>query len=286
MSQRIRIGNQTALACAESLEPFTFALRHGFDAFEWFADKKVEPDGRAAGWDESDMDPATRAWICDRGRESDVLFTVHAPWQANPLHPEGIERLLISLEFAHDIGADLVNFHLYMEEGATRYVAAVAPVIRQAARIGLRLSLENTPRTTPADFNQVFTLLADTSEAGLERVGMCLDLGHANLCTATQNNFLRYFDELASEVPIIHLHVHENYGDADSHLTLFTGPAGEDDSALRALLERLRHRHYQGAMILEQWPRPPQLLIEAVVRLRALLGDSAPGLAARLPFPP
>ena len=53
---RIRIGNQTAISCADPLEPFHFALLNGFDAFEWFADKKEHDDGTIAGWDESDMD--------------------------------------------------------------------------------------------------------------------------------------------------------------------------------------------------------------------------------------
>jgi sugar phosphate isomerase/epimerase len=102
-------------------------------------------------------------------------------------------------------------------------------------------------------------------------VGMCLDIGHANLCAATRNDFLRYYDALAPAVPLFHLHIHENYGDADKHLTLFTGPAGEDDSAIRAFLERLHGRAYQGVMILEQWPDPPQLLVDADTRLRQIL---------------
>jgi sugar phosphate isomerase/epimerase len=272
MNQSIRIGNQTAISCADRLEPFTFALDQGFDAFEWFADKKVYADGSSAGWDEDDMDPVTRAWIRDTGKAHDVRFTVHAPWQANPLHPGGVDLLFRSLNFARDIGADLVNLHLYMEEGATSYVRSLTSVIRDAARAGLRISIENTPRTTPADFNQTFAQLAELEVVPPGTVGMCLDMGHANLCAATRNDFLRYVDELAPEVPIIHLHVHENYGDADSHLTLFTGPAGTDDSAIRGLLERLRRRLYHGALILEQWPHPPELLAEATARLRQLLG--------------
>jgi sugar phosphate isomerase/epimerase len=100
---------------------------------------------------------------------------------------------------------------------------------------------------------------------------MCLDIGHANLCDTTRNDFLRYMDEISAAVPIIHLHVHENYGDADSHLPLFTGPSGRDDAGIRAFLERLRKRDYSGAMILEQWPHPPGLLTSARDRLRTLL---------------
>src|SRR3954447_13466870 len=153
MSPRIRIDNQTAISCAERLEPFEFALRHGFGAFEWFADKKVHDDGGVAGWDESDMDDATRAWIRASGESHDVLMTVHAPWQANPLHADGPPLLMRSIDFAHDIGADLVNLHLYMAEGAAGYVRSLEPVIRHAAEAKLRLSIENTPHTTPADFN-------------------------------------------------------------------------------------------------------------------------------------
>src|SRR5208337_2731778 len=154
MIPRLRIGNQTAIACAERMEPFEFALRHGFGAFEWFADKKEYPGGSAAGWDESDMDQGLRAWI-------------------------------------RDIGADLVNLHLNMAEGAPGFVRSLEPVVRYAAESGLRLSIENTPRTTPADFNQTFASLRELDAVGPGTVGMCLDLGHANLCTPTHNDFIR-----------------------------------------------------------------------------------------------
>ena len=271
MSQGIRIGNQTSITCADRMEPFAFALRHGFGVFEWFADKKVNPDGSVLGWDEPDIDGPTRAWIRDTGRANDVRFTVHAPWQANPLQAGGVARLLRSIEFACDIGADLVNLHLYIEDGAREFVRALEPVIRSAAAAGLRLSIENTPQTTPADFNQTFARLRELPAGGPEIAGMCLDIGHANLCAETHNDFVGYIDGLSPQVPIIHIHIHENYGDADSHLTLFTGPARENDAGVRALVKRLHGRAYRGALILEQWPDPPQLLVEATDRLRDLL---------------
>lgn len=274
MNERIRIGNQTAISCADRLEPFAFALRHGFDAFEWFADKKVSTDGTAAGWDEDDMDAASRAWIRDEGQRHDVRFTVHAPWQANPLHPGGEERLFRSLEFARDIGAGLVNLHLSMDECATGFVQALLPLARAAGGDGVRLTLENTPHTTPQNFNDTFALLAAADALPPGTVGMCLDIGHANLCAVTHNDFLRFYDELSPDVPLFHLHMHENYGDVDSHLTLFTGPAGADDSAIRAFIERLHGRAYDGVMILEQWPEPPELLVDAATRLRELLEAS------------
>jgi sugar phosphate isomerase/epimerase len=271
MAPCFRIGNQTAISAADPLEPFQFALQHGFDAFEWFADKKVDAQGKVHGWDESDMAAATRDWIRDVGRAHGITFTVHAPWQANPLHPDGIAVLLRSIAFAADIGADLVNLHLYLDRGAKGFAEALTPVIAAASQAGVRLSIENTPATTPEDFNQTFACLNGRSPPG--SIGMCLDIGHANLCAVTRNDYIGYLDALAAEVPIIHAHVHENHGDADTHLTLFTGPARTNDLGVRAFLNRLRCRDYQGALILEQWPRPPTLLVEAENRLRALLAN-------------
>jgi sugar phosphate isomerase/epimerase len=272
VTDRIRIGNQTAISCTDNMRPFHFALENGFDAFEWFADKKERGDGTFAGWDESDMNADTRRWIRDTGSARDILFTVHAPWQANPLDTDGIPLLIRSIDFARDIGAELVNLHLYMDDGPQGYARALEPVLRHAVAAKLRISIENTPQTTPDDFNHTFACLTELPDIPAGSFGMCLDIGHANLCPPTHNNFIRFLD-LLDGVPIIHIHAHENRGDRDSHLTLFTGPSREDDAGIRAFVERLRRRSYHGAVILEQWPDPPQLLVEAARRLRALLQE-------------
>lgn len=272
MAARIPIGNQTSISCADPMQPFAFALEQGFDAFEWFADKKWDATGKARGWEEADMDVTQRAQVRETGRSRGMVFTVHAPWQANPLHPEGSAAIRCSIDFARAIGAALVNFHLYLDEGVAGYVRALAPVLRYATTAGVRLSIENTPEHEPAHFNDLFKVLRQDAAAG--SVGMCLDIGHANLCAATRNDYLRYLDELVLDLPLVHLHVHENYGDRDSHLTLFTGPARQDDAGVRGLLRRLRARAYAGALIMEQWPDPPTQLAAAAARLRLLLSEA------------
>jgi sugar phosphate isomerase/epimerase len=107
-----------------------------------------------------------------------------------------------------------------------------------------------------------------------DHVGMCLDLGHANLCAPTRNDYLGYLDRLDAGVPIIHLHVHENWGDCDSHLPLFTGPAGRDGGGVRGFVERIKRRNYSGSIILEQWPHPPSLLNQAREGLKQLLAEA------------
>lgn len=275
------IGNQTAFSAQDPEAPFAFALAHGFDAFEWFSDKKAYEDGACSGWDFDDMDEARRVAVRALAEDRGMRLTVHAPWQANPLEPGGHEALIRSIDFAAAVGADPMNLHLYAEAGPERYAETLAPVLEHAAGLGVRLSLENTPHTTPGDVNAIFAALRARGHDDPDRLGLCLDIGHANVCAATRNDYIRFIDELDEAVPIIHLHVHENFGDADSHLTLFTGPAAENDAGIRLFAERMRTRKYRGAIILEQWPEPPEPLVAAAERLRAIFDIPTP----RIPDP-
>src|ERR1051326_6473295 len=204
-----------------------------------------------------------------------MRLSVHARWQANPLKPEAWPILLKDLELAEDLGASLLNIHLYTEAGLDAYVGAIKPLAGRVADAGLQLSIENTPLTTPDDFNALFGRLCDAPDfpAG-KQVGMCLDLGHANLCASNRNDYLRYLDLLGPGVPIIHLHLHENWGDFDSHLPLFTGPAGRDSSGLREFSARIQRRDYSGSIVLEQWPQPPSLLNQARDALKQLFAET------------
>jgi sugar phosphate isomerase/epimerase len=114
----IRIGNQTSCWTPRPTEPFDYAIENGFDAFEWFPDKK--PGG---GWDESDLNPAERQNIRHTAKEKGIRLSVHARWQANLLHPEALELVRKDVELARDLGAVLLNIHLYHEAGIERYVS-------------------------------------------------------------------------------------------------------------------------------------------------------------------
>ena len=267
---RIRIGNQTAFSALTLTEPFEYAVENGFDAFEWFPDKKES----GAGWEESDLDAEARRYIKHTALEHDIRLSVHAPWQSNPLSPELLELLFKDIEFAQDIGASLLNIHLYTDEGMASYARSIIPLVKRLAQINIKLSIENTPFTGPEDFNELFGQLRNLGPDDTAHVGMCLDLGHANLCEATLNDFLKFIDLLDPHVPIIHVHIHENYGDYDSHLPLFAGPAGKDATGIEGAIERLKTRNFSGCIILEQWPQPPALLNEARNRLREIIEKS------------
>jgi sugar phosphate isomerase/epimerase len=268
VGQGIRIGNQSAFSAAPFTLPFDHAVGHGYDAFEWFPDK--QPSG--AGWDLADIDAELRASIRTRARDFGVSLSVHAPLCADPLRPGSGTVLEESLRFARDVGATLLNVHLTDPSRVEEYASAIAPLMARCVASGVRLAIENIPAAGPEAFNRLFALLPRPN--GMRpMIGMCLDVGHANLHGQTHNDYLAYVDRLGPIVPIIHLHLHENHGDRDSHLVIFTGPAGQDPSGVIGLLRRLRQRGFAGSIILEQWPDPPALLDAARARLLEILEE-------------
>ncbi|MGA1864443.1 MAG: sugar phosphate isomerase/epimerase family protein [bacterium] len=262
----IRIGNQTSFTAKSLILPFEYAVNNGFRAFEWFPDKKET----GAGFTATEIDLKTRRYIRRTARTNDIRLSIHAPWWANPMNYEGRALLLKDLKFAHDLGATLLNIHLYTGEGINAYAMAISEIIEKTEEMGIKLSIENTTFTVPDDFNKLFTILRNQKHRTIKHVGMCLDLGHANLCDKTHNDYLSFVDRLDKEVPIIHVHLHENYGDEDSHLPVFTGPSGKDDAGLRNFIKRLKERNFSGAIILEQWPDPPSLLNQARDKLQSM----------------
>lgn len=267
---RIRIGNQTSFSSADVLRPFEYALATCFGAFEWFPDKKKE----GMGWAEADISRETRQFIRNTAAKNDIRLSVHASLPTSPLSPDAAVRFTGAIQFAKDIGASLLNIHLHMDKGIAAYVETLVPLMEGLSEVGMRLSIENTPETGPEDFNELFRHLHSVYPADTSHVGMCLDIGHANLYSSTRNDYLRFIDMLGPEVPIIHLHLHENCGDYDSHLPVFTGPSGKDPAGIKGLIKRLKERGFSGCIIFEQWPQPENLLREAHDRLLEIIGST------------
>ncbi|MBF0458553.1 MAG: sugar phosphate isomerase/epimerase [Nitrospirae bacterium] len=262
----VRIGNQTAFSAQSPELPFDFALNSGFDAFEWFSDKK----SWGQGWDIMDADTQTRRRIREDAISHNITMSVHCPAEANPMSDDFKDTFIKHIEFACDIGASNINIHLFTEQGIEGYMKSLIPLIGITAKAKINLSIENTTITGPDDFNRLFSMINKTLPA-IKHVGMCLDIGHANIFHETRNDFLRFIDRL--DVPVIHIHAHENFGDIDNHQTLFTGPSKLNSLGLRGFVKRMTDRRFNGLIIMEQWPDPPELLINARLGLLDFFRD-------------
>jgi sugar phosphate isomerase/epimerase len=261
---RFFIGNQTAF-CALPSAPFGFAVEHHFEAFEFFPDGG--PNGR--GWAADDVTPDERRGFRLLAHEKSIRLSVHAALEAKLLDSNTWGGLMHDIDLARDLGAKVLNLHLGSgdTDGCARGALALVEILKP---MGIALALENTVSVSPDEVNDVFRRVQQTETDEQHSVGLCLDIGHANLYAGTRNDYLRYLDGLGSHVPIVHAHIHENWGDSDSHLTLFTGPSGRNSTGVAGLLRRLRQRRFKGSMILEQWPTPASLLTVAHDRLRTM----------------
>src|SRR5262249_52318194 len=144
------------------------------------------------------------------------------------------------------------------------FAHALAPWIGRCGIAGLKLAVENTPETSPEDLNRLFALLPRGG------VGVCLDVGHANLHPGTRNDYIGYLDRLRPNLPLLPLPLHEPRGAGAAPLSLSPAPAGRDPLGVAALLDRLARRGFDGSAILEQWPQPPEMLVQAREKLLEL----------------
>lgn len=258
-----KFGLQTSYAVDSFKVIFPFALEHHAKAFEWFPDKK--PDG--AGFDIEDLSESNRKRIRNLAEQNNISLSLHVPMNANAYANGG--RLILSHAFqlAQSINAKTVVMHIDLEHGKERFAQQLASILKVLPAYQIRLAIENIPTSTPADFNELFQKMHEIKTPNLKLLGMCFDMGHANLCPATSNDYIKYLDLLDASIPIFHVHLNENYGDKDAHLPLFTGPSKDTDVGIRMLIDRLEKRHFDGTLILEYWQTPPESLLKTIRKL-------------------
>jgi len=67
-----------------------YAVEKGYDAFEWFPDKRKSGEG----WSENDIGKVTRGLIKKIAINHDIALSVHAPLQESPLEQESLSNPL------------------------------------------------------------------------------------------------------------------------------------------------------------------------------------------------
>lgn len=261
MTRPACIGNQTAFSAASWRDPFDFAARHGLRAFEWFEDSR---DGH--GFEAGLIDELQAEQLRTRAAQAGIRFSVHAPWRADLRTQDGLNLALRSVELARRVGAEVLVVHIYAEPTIGRFAANLRPLAETAAQAGVGIAIENTVETGPAELEQIARCVNDLCSQG--RVGLCLDVGHANLHEPFRNRYLDYIAAIPPALPVMHVHLHENFGDRDAHLTPFTGPSAQDPSGMANLVSFLAGRGFDGLVIMETWPQPADLLLYAATRFR------------------
>lgn len=224
-------------------------------------------------------DPALRARSVEFAKQSMSLaselgidlYTVHAGY-LTPLNPGKDSDFF-----------EVVNERILASrrESLARMMESLETLERHAARLGMRLALENL---FPANKRLNFSLLCDPEEvewflrqvAGLEQIGFLVDFGHANVSAYYMKfSLVELLDLLMVEFRprIFEVHVSHNDGTKDEHAT-FTA-----SSWLVPILRRYDLRALP--VVLESRARSADRALEELRLLRTIvLGERAGGGAA------
>jgi sugar phosphate isomerase/epimerase len=207
----------------------------------------------------------------EAAKSYDLEFTVHAPFAdiniASPsrtILDASMKRLTQSLDFTRALDAKLWVFHPGARTGITQFypgsewkqnTESIQELYAEAEQLGVNIALENLPAKywflmrSPEDFNRFY------KETGL-KIGIVLDLGHANLEAQIQP----FFNQLADK--IIHIHASDNMGVDDDHLGVGYGKIDYN-----AFAETIKKLDYDQRVIVESCSHVP----ESIAKLKALL---------------
>lgn len=236
----VAIGHSSPGFCHDDpVETLKRCADAGFDVWEIVGDgRHFLPDARHA--------------LGEASPSYDVTLQLHAPIadvNIGSLNPRAWELSVAthedSMRAAAQLGIENVTVHPGNHSPLSRgHYDKVHAATRRALQrldavaeeVGLSPNLENVPRNWAFETDRV-DLLADLVEG--TSFGLTLDLGHAHVAG--------HWDEFFDVVDRIrNVHIHDNQGDNDDHLTLDEGTV-----PWREAVRRLRAGGYRGTFVVE-----------------------------------
>ena len=174
--------------------------------------------------------PSVESRFRDLMQSYDLLYSIHAPISDinlgslnERIREDSVIEILTTAESAANLGIDLMTVHPgltsmavpYMEEKAIEKAKrSLSSIDRISAEYGVRIAVENMPAfpfmlgRTAEEMNELI---------GTTNLGFCLDIGHANTTDQIDELIKAFRDRL------VNVHIHDNHGENDEHLTLGEG---------------------------------------------------------------
>lgn len=211
------------------------------------------------------MDPPLAHFTDIRRQKNDILASLqdkslglicHLPTFVNvadlteSLRKASAAEILSSIETAAELHAEKLVLHpgiplglgVYVQETVKQYALSYLPEIIDAARrFSMTLCIENMPApcklfTTPDDFAPIMEQYPELS--------MTLDTGHANTLKNRKRSVGLFAKEMGERIG--HLHVSDNKGEKDEHLSL-----GDGNANLKKTVTALKRIGYDDTATLE-----------------------------------
>ncbi len=219
----------------------------------------VELRADPRGASPQDLTPADRRLLRAQIEARGLWSTVHVPIYgvnlASPLPSLAAAALgeaIQAVDLAADLGSRAVVVHpghvdpdyLQLEGERDRALRllwfALEVVLARARRGAVQVALENKQRGRGWDM--VYTAEDHHLFLGhFPDLGACLDLGHLHTTGGDPGAYVAALGDR-----LLHVHLHDNRGEADEHL-----PLGRGGVAWRAALAALEGSGYRGSIVLE-----------------------------------
>jgi len=195
------------------------------------------------GWEEPWVSPelAQQIKAACAGASHVSVHTRPENWQWNP------HGLSDEVELCALIGANALILHpssLGLDDpfSSRPDFPGIMRLAAVARKQGVRLVLENTPDTMSA-LDLALDEIGDDPEK--TNLGICIDVGHAYISQDAGREPIRNYIE-RYKGQLVHLHLHDNFGDADEHLPIKDGSIDWQN-----LADTLKAVEYHGPAVLE-----------------------------------
>ena len=179
----------------------------------------------------------------------ELKYTIHSAYTDlniasfnKAIQKASINEIERSIDFAVDIDSDIVVIHpgivSYTARNQVDFVYSLDSLIElrdYAKDRGVNPCIENLPAIQGFMYQDINLLNETLTELDMP---MTLDIGHAHTAGFAPEEM--YFD------CVKHIHVHDNPGDEDSHLTL-----GEGSLAVNDFFDVFMNKRYDGIYMLE-----------------------------------
>ncbi|MHA1594608.1 MAG: sugar phosphate isomerase/epimerase family protein [Candidatus Baldrarchaeia archaeon] len=195
----------------------------------------------------TDVSRSAAIKIAKMAYKMDFGVTIHAPFMYEFMgtpslyvhrgSKQDVKVLMRSLEIAAIAGAELLVVHdepfrPYSLESRI-FFSAISELALEGEKEGIVVTVENC-------WQRVGYLVKEIESCGIKSLGLCLDLGHANI-------HMNPAEAIRVASPVLcHVHIHDNRGKSDEHL-----PPRRGTIDWYAVMSELLKIGYSGICILE-----------------------------------
>ena len=233
----IRVGCQTVIGRG-ILETLQEAIRLRGQCFEIFFD----------GFLPLDISSSRRNQIYRIARNRDLLLTVHAPL-LSLLEKENADSIAETFTFTTGVRAKVLTIHA--DPNYKEFSPKLLEFIHQSQleECGVKISIENTPATSPQLLNQI----VEEIRGDFKKIGVTFDIGHAYLHILEKRTPQKSLQEYLAQLngPIYEVHAHANNGQEDTHWSVQKFSERVDMNTVFEYL--IQKKNFNGPIILEYW---------------------------------